>query len=208
MNKTGGRQPLSRAALLLGLFCACSRGEERKLSDTPTPPESTATMIATKASCSITDSSVGPVKLGMTLAAAKDSLPAAVLTRTSDGEGVALVEVKLGDEQLMVLHAGEEDPAAAVDTKKRIKHIETFNSGCNTLNEVHPGMLVSDAEKILGKTAGITRSEIEQREFIHLEKQPSWLKMRIDNAGIFGEGSSETTRFSPGAKILSIAISG
>lgn len=61
----------------------------------------------------------------MTLDEAKAALPAAVLTRTSDGEGVALVEVKLGDEQLMVLYAGEEDPAAPVDMKKRIKNIET-----------------------------------------------------------------------------------
>lgn len=118
---------MRRAAFLIGLLCACSRGEERKpgVSDTPTPPDSTATLIATKSSCSITDSSVGPVKLRMTLDEAKAALPAAVLTRTSDGEGVALVEVKLGDEQLMVLYAGEEDPAAPVDMKKRIKNIET-----------------------------------------------------------------------------------
>ena len=143
----------------------------------------------------------------MTLAAARDSLPEAVFSRTSDGEGVALVEVKLGSEQLMVLYAGEEDPASPVDMKRKVKHIETFNSGCNTLNEVHPGMLVSDAEKILGKTTGITKSEIEQREFLHLEKQPAWLTMRIDNTGIFDGNSSETTRFAPTAKILSIAIS-
>jgi hypothetical protein len=143
----------------------------------------------------------------MTLSAAKDSLPAAVFSRTSDGEGVALVEVKLGSEQLMVLYAGEEDPASPVDMKKRVEHIETFNSGCNTLNEVHPGMLVADAEKILGKTTGITKSENEKREFLHLENQPAWLTMRIDNTGIFDGSSSETTRFAPTAKILSISIS-
>lgn len=68
-------------------------------------------------------------------------------------------------------------------------------------------MLVSDAEKILGKTIEITKSEIEQREFIQLEKQPAWLTVRIDNSGIFGGDSSKTTKFAPTAKILSIAIS-
>lgn len=143
----------------------------------------------------------------MTLGEAKDSLPEATLSRTSDGEGVALVEVKHGTEQLMVLYAGEEDPAAPIDMKKRIRNIETFSAGCNTLNEVHPGILVSDAEKILGATKNISKSEIEQREFITFDKQPGWLTLRIDNSGIFEGSAAETKKFNPTAKILSISIS-
>jgi hypothetical protein len=71
---------------------------------------------------------------------------------------------------------------------------------------VRPGTLVTDAERVLGGVRTITLSEIESREFVQFERQPAWASIRLDGTGIFAESSTETTKYQPGAKILSIAV--
>ena len=51
-------------------------------------------------------------------------------------------------------------------------------------------MLLTDAEKVMGKTRSVATSEIESREYIEFEKQPVWM----------------TIRLGPESKLLSIAI--
>jgi hypothetical protein len=142
----------------------------------------------------------------MTVGLAEAVWPDATFSRTSDGEGVALIEVKVGGARMMTLYAGEDGPGPALDRGKRIEHIETFSTTCSTAQGIRPGMRISDAEKILGKVSAISKSEIESREFIEFAGQPGRLTIRLDYTGIFGPDSAETTRFEPEARILSIAI--
>ena len=101
-----------------------------------------------------------------------------------------MVDVSVGSDQMIVAYAGEDDAESPVDSTKPIKQLETFSDKCVTASGVHPGMLVSDAEKIMGKTKSVATSEIESREYIEFEKQPVWM----------------TIRLGPESKLLSIAI--
>ena len=126
----------------------------------------------------------------MTVSEAKTAWPEAAFSRTSDGEGVALIGVSVGSDRMIVAYAGEDDAESPVDSTKPIRNLETFSDRCSTASGVHPGMPVSDAEKILGKTRSVAMSEIESREYIEFENQPVWMTIRL------GEES----------KLLSLAI--
>ncbi|MGV3527109.1 MAG: hypothetical protein ACO1RX_23030 [Candidatus Sericytochromatia bacterium] len=162
---------------------------------------------ANKLECRVSAEGIGLVKLGMTLEAARKALPGATFTRTSDGDGVALVEVKLGSDSLMQLYAEEADPEAPIDWNRTIQQFETFHSACHTQVGIHPGSLITDAEKAYGKTQRIGKSEIESREYITFANMPARIGMRIDASGIFLDGTSETTQFRPDGKIFSLIVS-
>lgn len=154
----------------------------------------------------ITENGVGPVKLGMTLLEAKQAFPRATFSRGTDGEGVALVKVKIKEALVMVLFAGEGDRDKPINWSKRISFIEAFSSNCSTSLGVRPGSLVADVEKRYGKVLKIVRSEIESRQFAEFRNQPRGTIFRIDYSGVFAEGQTETVSYRPDARILSIAI--
>lgn len=156
----------------------------------------------------ITATRIGPVKLGMKLDDVRKVLPAAKFERTTDGEGRALVAVKLGNEVLMILYAGEEHEDSPIEWSKRIENIETFDPECHTAEGVHPYSLVRNVEKVYGKTKQIMVSEIESREFIDFKNQPKHFLIRSNYIGIFPTNSARyTTKFKPDGEIMSIAIS-
>lgn len=158
-------------------------------------------------SCLITGSAIGLVQLGVSLDEAQRRMPQATFTRTSDGEGVALVDVAVDGASLAVLYAGEEDSEKPVDLTRPIEVLETFNPTCATAEGIHPGSTVEAAEAAYGTVGSISRSEIESREYIHFEHPPTGLQFRLDYSGEFAEGESETRRHAPGAKIFSISVS-
>ncbi len=156
----------------------------------------------------ITATRIGPAKLGMRLDDVRKVLPAAKFERTTDGEGRALVAVKLGNEVLMVLYAGEEHEDSPIEWSKRIENIETFDPECHTAEGVHPYSLVRNVEKVYGKAKQIMVSEIESREFIDFKNQPKHFLIRSNYIGIFPTDSARyTTKFKPDGEIMSIAIS-
>lgn len=159
------------------------------------------------APCTVTAHAIGPLRLGMTLAAAQQAMPQARFNRTSDGEGVALVDVAMGGESLAVAYAGEEDAEKPLDTTRVLEHLETFSATCATPEGIRPGSTVEEAEAAYGPLLAIRRSEIESREYVEFTRQPPGLQFRLDYSGEFAEGRSESTRHAPGAKILSIAVS-
>lgn len=173
--------------------------------DTPASQIAAGAPPATQMACLVTDSSIGPIRLGMTFAEAKQALPAAAFEHDSDAEGAVLVGVKVDGDALMALFA-QDDEEGPIDWGKRISGMETFKPSCSTTDGVHPGALVLDAEKVLGKTRKIILSEIESRQFIEFERQPPGMTFRLDYTGIFAEGSRETQRFEPDGKIFSIAL--
>jgi hypothetical protein len=154
----------------------------------------------------ITIASIGPVELGTSLGEARSAMPNARFDRSSDGEGVALVQVTLAAGESVIVWADEEDPASDIDWSKKIRSMETFSEVFHTQEGVHPGSLVADVEKRYGKTRSVEMSEIESRQYITFENQPAWLIFRLDYTGKFTEGSRVTTEVAPGGRIQSIAI--
>lgn len=154
----------------------------------------------------IRSSGIGDIRLGISLNEAKTMIPDARIERCTDADGVALVCVKIGGEELMQLYADEENSEAPINWAKNISVIQTFNPACHTEEGIHPGSLVLEVEKILGKTKIIKIGPTEQRQYIEFINQPSWIIFRLDYTGIFEDGSSQTTRFDSEGKIFSITI--
>jgi hypothetical protein len=168
--------------------------------------ESTGAIARAEGDYVISASGIGPIRLGMTLDEARGAARTATFQRASDGDGAALVEVALAPGATVMLWAEEDDADAAIDWSKRIVNIETFSTAFQTSAGIHPGSLVTDAERAYGRTKAITLSEIESRQYIEFEAQPAWVTFRLDYTGDF-QGDSRTTKaYSPGAKIHSIAI--
>jgi hypothetical protein len=155
----------------------------------------------------ITASAMGHVRLGMTLDAARRALPDASFTRTSDGDGAALVGIVLGRKDSLSVWADEDDPATPIDWSKPIVTIETFSAAFHTREGIHPGSLVTEVARFFGPVSEIVKSEIESREYVTFSRQPKALIFRLDYTGIFSPGRRRTASFAPGAKIHSIAIS-
>lgn len=155
----------------------------------------------------INASAMGPVRLGMVLDDARRALPAASFSRTSDGDGAALVEIRFGKDEFLTVWADEDDPEDPIDWSKRIVSIEDFSGAFHTSEGIHRGSLVTEAARFFGPVLDIVKSEIESREYVTFARQPGGLRFRVDDTGIFNPGSRRTTRFEPGAKIWSIAIS-
>ena len=158
----------------------------------------------------ITDNSVGPVRLGTTVAQARRALRGFTLSRTSDGEGIALIAVKRGKLIVMTLYAGEQNPRSRINERAKIEFIEVWDSRYHTAEGVHPKMPLPEVEQKYGKLKEIMVSEIEVREFATFVTQPAGFQWRVTNAngmaGIYSQGQNTTTRYTPSAYLKSISI--
>lgn len=157
----------------------------------------------------ITPESVGAVRLGMTVAAARKALQGHTLQRASDGDGVALIAVLNGRKTVLTLYAGEEDPAAPLREKAVIELIEVTDARYATRAGVHPGMLLPEVERHYGKVKRITRSEIEAREYAEFRASPPGMDFRVQaksgaEAGVY-KGTVATT-YTPTAYLYSVSI--
>ncbi len=163
----------------------------------------------------ITKNSAGAVRLGMTVAQARQALQGFKLSRTSDGDGQALIAVKKNGKTVMNLFAGEEDSQAKINEKAKIEFIEVWDTKYQTANGIRPKMTVKNAERILGRVERVFMSEIESREFVLFKKKPQGLLFRADvnstgkysSAGIYPPGKRSGTRYAPIAYIVSVQIS-
>ncbi|MBX3266872.1 MAG: hypothetical protein KF831_09225 [Acidobacteria bacterium] len=167
---------------------------------------------AASATGTITESSAGNVRIGMTIAEVRKAVAPLKLERTSDGEGVALIAVKNGEVSVMTIFAGEEDRDAKIDEKAKVEYLMVWDKSYRTAAGVHPGMKIAEAEKIYGKVKQIIRSEIESREYVTFTNHPAGIEMRIlgndDMAGVYAHGSSRTDKYSADAYIFTIDIDG
>jgi hypothetical protein len=155
----------------------------------------------------ITATTMGPIVLGATLEEARRELPTASFRRTSDGDGVALVQIDFGPEESITVSAGEDDPTAPIDWSKIIESMETFSPRFSIDGLIRPGTAVDYAVMVWGPVDRIIKSEIEAREYVNFETQPQAFILRLDYTGEFSSGERDTKRYRPNAKILSIAIS-
>jgi hypothetical protein len=166
---------------------------------------------AGKEAATIGEGFAGPIKIGMTVAQAGRALRPLVLSRTSDGEGIALIGVMNGKKTVMTLYAGEEDPSRPINQRARIKSIEVWDSSYRTSQGVHPDMPLKDVESKYGPLTKIVRSEIESREYAYFAKLPRAIGLRVEadgsTAGIYSNGERKSDRYNPAAHVVSILIS-
>lgn len=159
----------------------------------------------------ITENSVGSLRLGMTVAKARNALRGSTLSRTTDGEGVAMIAVKRGGNTSMRLYAGEENPDARINEHAVIQLVEVWDAGYRTAAGVHSQMPLRQVEQKYGKLQEIRLSEIEAREYATFANQPAGIQLRVMNengmAGVYPDGQNRTTRYAPSASVLSISIS-
>jgi len=160
----------------------------------------------------ITKNSAGSVRLGMTIAQARKILPKQKFSRTTDGEGLALIEVKNGQALEMILYAGEDSSESPINDQAKVQAIFVLGEKYMTAEGVHPGMLLSEVEKKYGKLTEIIMSEIESREYAEFSKKPASLLLRvglpeIGIAGKYAEGKRETKAYVPSAVVKNIEIS-
>ena len=159
----------------------------------------------TEQNFTITADSVGKIRIGITLAELRKTAPEFRFRPTSDGDGVVLTEIAKGRDICCYVYAGD----ARLD---KIDFIEVIDPRYRTIGGLHPGMLVAQSEKILGKLQKIAMSEIESREFATFQKSPEELGIRLygieGTAGDYAKNSRETRRYRTGAYIYSLLITG
>ena len=158
-------------------------------------------------SCEINSDSIAKIKLDTRLNQIKKIYPTAKLTRTSDGDGAALVLLTVNNQELAIIYANEDNPDAPIDLSNKIEAIVTFNFACKSKFGIGPGTTVKKAASLLGGIEDIMLSEIESREFIEFKKQPKNLIYQIDYCGNFKNDIRHTKKYQQGCKILSIGVS-
>jgi len=166
----------------------------------------TVTLVHPQKNFDITSNSAGGVRLGMSLEQARHTLSNCKLRRTQDGEGIALVGAICSGREVMSFYAGEEDSDAKVNWNRRIEFIEIWNKRFKTADGVHPKMLLSDAEKTLGKVREIIITQIESREFVTFRKIRKGIEYRT-YGGIYTRPNFTTTRYEPGSRLHSVQVS-
>jgi hypothetical protein len=165
----------------------------------------------------ITERSAGPVRIGMTIAAARRALPGLAFRRTTNGEGLALVSVERGRKPVMILFADEQDPGKPLDPKAKVAVIEVKDPAYATRAGVRVGMLLSQAERRYGRVTKLAISEIEGHEFADFRRLPGGLLIEVGaangaRAGRYPPGrdapGSSTTKYVPSARVISIHVMG
>ena len=152
----------------------------------------------------ITTNSIGPIKLGMTVAEVRKAIRPMQLIRTGDGEVDTLLAVVKGKETVMVLAASPDDHPEKINEKAKIFNISVYSPHYQNAEKVHPGMLLSTLEKKYGKVT-ITLSEIESRESASF--QNSGLEVNIPpGSGIFPKNSMTTHKYKPNTTVVSMEI--
>ena len=122
----------------------------------------------------------------------------------SDAEGVEMWRLPVAPNAVVYAHVEE-------GRRGRIDFLETFSAACQTQDGVRPAMRLTQVAQKWGRLNHITMSEIEMRQFAQFAKQPARIGLRVEG-GDFGtqEADAElplnTSKASPGAKILSIQI--
>lgn len=160
----------------------------------------------------ITPGSVGKLKIGMKVSEARRLFPRYSFSRSSDGEGIAYVEVKRRGRTHFYLFADEIDPEQPINNDAQISFIEVVNPTYRTVKGVRPNMRLSDVEKRYGRLKEIVTSEIEAREYARFTNQPAGIDLKVNavnaRAGIYANGEMRTSRFTRNAKVASIILVG
>ncbi|BDS07235.1 hypothetical protein NT6N_22750 [Oceaniferula spumae] len=162
----------------------------------------------------ITESSAGPLRIGMTVQEARNALPDSMqLKQSADAEGAKYMTVIKGGNEIMRFHATGATQKEVNLPTSTIRVIEVLDPDFKTEHGISTGMLLSAAEKTaLGKVQYLMEREIESRESAEFANQPSGLEFQVradgKRAGIYKQGEHDTQKYHVDARIHSISILG
>lgn len=171
-----------------------------------------STAVLAQPECLVTESSAGPLRLGMTIGHARQLLAPLSLERTSTGDGAALVAVQRGTELVMLLDTGQADADGPINERGRIVNIEVLDSHYRSAQGLQVGMPLAAAEQRAGPLRKIVGSDNEAREFATFARQPRRLWIRVvgdeAGAGIYAKGQRNTRRYNADAHIHGLSAVG
>lgn len=156
------------------------------------------------AACTITPEGIGGVKLGQTLAEVKRAFPHIKIRSEPDADSGEMWRLPVAPNAVVYAHVEE-------GRRGRIDALETFSAACQTQDGARPAMRLTQVAQKWGRLRNITMSEIEMRQFAQFAKQPARIDLRVEG-GDFGTQEADmelplnTSKASPGAKVLSIQI--
>jgi hypothetical protein len=160
----------------------------------------------------ITNDSVGPVRIGMTISQARGLLPQFHLERATIGDGTIAYHVFSGKQTVMFLiPALKSRTSNRLDAAALVHAIEVVDPGYMTKAGVHPGMPLRDVEAIYGKLLRISMNEIEMQEFAAFPRLPAGILIRVSAedkpAGIYPRDERTTTSYDSTARVQAVLVS-
>ena len=177
----------------------------------------------TKQNFLITPTSVGDIRLGMTIAEARKVLKGVKFVQTDYSEEGVWVELsKNGTELEMRFMTDQKDHTTGntqnipIKESAKIESIQFSDKRYKTADGIKIGTTISDAEKIFGKVTKIEFWEYDASEHIEFsnasksysfEISPKKGSKREARAGIYGKDEYKTTKYNSGAFISSFQVS-
>ena len=168
-----------------------------------------------EASLRIVPGAVGGLRVGMTVAQARVALKGFTFGKGvySDHKG-AMLPVSRGKTTALWLLAGKYDNGELMSDPSRIDLIQVHDGAFGTAEGVHPGMLVTEAEKKLGRVKLLEAVEFDGVEIATFANQPAGLKYGVKvpgggDAGKYAQPAGEyrkATSYQPTAIIDMILV--
>lgn len=161
---------------------------------------------AQTSACLIQQNSVGPLRVGMTVAQVRQTLHGATLKSSQDADALPLLAVIREGLHTMDLYVNAD---TGMKETSKIELIRVFDGACSTSDGIHPGMPLSDVAKRYGRLKRLFVTDSESREYAEFDKQPPWLDVQTGNgqAGRYPVGKRCTSDYNPSAHIASLWIS-
>lgn len=94
-----------------------------------------------------------------------------------------------------------------IDYAAKVNIITILSPKYKTQEGLYVGMLLKDAEAKVGRLKRISTVEPSFEEFAEFTKVPKGISVAV-SGGILKEGERETQRYSPGARITKLVVSG
>jgi hypothetical protein len=146
-----------------------------------------------------------PLKRGMTIAQAIDALRPEHQSYVLSGDYgwfLQIHESGYPHDVLMSLWS-DENQDYLINYSAKLETIVIHSPKYRTKSGIYVGMLLSDAEKKLGKLKYIYTAEPAFAQYAVFETNPDGVALVV-SGGIFKEGERRTKRYSPGAYIMMI----
>ena len=155
----------------------------------------------------ITQKGAGKVKFGMNLQEVRRAVRPLKAERDTDGDGFPSLYVHDGENLVMSVWSACRDEEFFTDPSVKLDVIQVWSKDYSTKQGVRPGMLLSEAEKKLGKVKEIVISEIESREYAQFKRMPNGLWYLLSyEAGIYENDSRTTKKYTPDTYIRAIGM--
>jgi hypothetical protein len=160
----------------------------------------------------ITSNSVGPVRLGMTLAQVRKAAGRMKLKKGKGIEGIPAVEVMSGSQTDMVLYFKDNDGmdrfsknASKIYEFSKVEMINVLSDRYQTSQGVRIGTLLAKAEKQLGKLENISHTEPRGENVAVFKAFPN-LMFSVSGNLVFKEGERTTQTYKSNSKIDEIFV--